>query len=297
VKQGRIEVATEFGGGLPPPLSRLIRDPLLHFLLIGALLFLVSLIWQRFHDPHRIIVDQETIGRIAGDYSRRFGAPPSSDQLQMATAGYVQDEALYREGIAEGIARDDEIVRRRVIQKMRFLIEDTATVPAPSEAELREFYSANRQRYLLPVQVSFHHLYFTTDGGDDHARQLAAAARAAIDRGEPGATERGDPFPDRSVFVDLSGDGIERVFGQSQFAAAIPTLPVGHWSQPMRSGFGWHLVYIDRRKPAVLQTFAAAKDRVASDLTDARQGGLNRRAMQSLVARYTVVMPPRSSAR
>jgi hypothetical protein len=267
------------------------RDPLLHFLVFGGLLFLAAWTWQRLHDPHRIVLDRFTLDRIAVEYRQRFGAPPQPDALRAALAGYVEDEVLYREGVAQGVDRDDEIVRRRIIQKMRFLEEDGSAIPAPSDAVLRAFYAANRARYVAPEQVSFHHLYFSTDGGDALAYRRAEAVRAAIARDEPGAADRGDPFPDRSVFTDLSREGVERVFGESPFTDAVLKLPAGVWSAPLRSGMGWHLVHVDRKTIPAAQPFDAVRAQVAADWSDAQQAERNDQKLKTLAARYTIVMP------
>src|SRR5262249_27343568 len=155
--------------------------------------------------------------------------------------------------------RDDEIVRRRVIQKMEFLADDASPLGQPSEGTLHAFYDAHPDRYRAPSRVSFHHLYFATDEGMDHATSRASAGLRALQRGAAASSVASDPFPDRAVFVNLSPGDIEGLFGRSQLAEALPALPTGIWSGPLRSGLGVHLVYVDGKAPGHAESFASVR--------------------------------------
>jgi peptidyl-prolyl cis-trans isomerase C len=277
-------------------LKTILHDPLLHFVLMGGLLFIAGWEWQRAHNPRRINVDPYTIDHIAVGYRQRFGAPPSPQALKLAVGEYVTDEVLYREGVAQGIDRDDEIVRRRIIQKMRFLQEDRTLPEQPSEAAIRAYYDAHRNHYVTAARASFSHIYFAQDSGEASARKRAAQARALLAGGKS-PTELGDPFPDRSVFSNLSEEDAERVFGKSAFSHALFELVPGQWSAPLASGFGIHLVRVDHRDPPSIAPFESVRAQVATDLSERLKDRANHTALQALQARYIVVLPKVAAAR
>lgn len=278
----------EPGGVRTWTLGRLLRDPLLHFLLLGGILFLAGLAWQRAHDPRRIIVDTFALERLAVEYRQRFGVSPSPQALRGVIDDYVAEEVLYREGLARGVDRDDEIIRRRVIQKMRFLEENRSVNPVPDDTVLRAYYARHRGHYAGAAGVSFSHIYFSADTGNALAR--AEQARASLERGG-GSEDLGDAFPDRSTFANLSETDAERVFGKSEFSHALFTLKPGTWSRPLTSGFGIHLVRIDRRFAPSVPPFDAIRSRVLADWTRDDQDARNQKALQALVKRYTIVFP------
>lgn len=264
------------------------RDPLLHFLLLGALIFVAAAAWRHAHDPRTIVVDRATVEQIAADYRRRFGDSPTQEALQVAVSRYVGDEALYREGMARGLDRDDELVRRRIVQKMEFLQDDAAPAAQPSEADLRLYYAEHMAQYTWPARVTFRHIYFSADHGEASARARAQDALARLAGGAPEAGV-GDAFFDRTSFTNLSEVDAERVFGQSALPPALLTSPVGVWTGPVASGYGVHLLRVDQRTPAQAQPFESVSGQVASDLRRDAQEARSRKAVADVVARYHVV--------
>jgi peptidyl-prolyl cis-trans isomerase C len=264
------------------------RDPLLHFLLLGVLIFVVAAAWRQVHDPRTIVVDRATVEQVAADYRRRFGDSPTPEALQAAVSRYVGDEALYREGMARGLDRDDELVRRRIIQKMEFLQDDAAPAAQPAEADLRRYYADHIAQYTWPARASFRHIYFSTGHGEASARARAEDALARLAGGAPEARV-GDAFFDRTSFTNLSQADAERVFGQSALPQALLTSPVGVWTGPVASGYGLHLLRVDQRTPAQTQSFESVSGQVASDFRRDAQEARSRKAVADVVARYHVV--------
>ncbi len=124
----------------------LLRQPLLQFLLVGGAVFAVGRGWDASPGNGNIVIAQPAIDQMISTYQGQFGVKPTSQQLQALIDRHVDDEVLYREGVALGVDRDDEIVRRRVVQKMRFLTEDRTMVGEPDEAALRAFHQAHQER-------------------------------------------------------------------------------------------------------------------------------------------------------
>ncbi len=287
IRTPSVPAGTSSGGWL----VRVASDPLLHFVLLGAILFLASMIWQRVHDPRRITIDAATLERIAQGYQQRFGTRPTSAALKLAVADHVADEVLYREGKTQAIDRDDEIIRRRIIQKMRFILEGSDQPAVPPEEDLRAFYQTWAARYALPTKMTFSHIYFRADDGEAPAFARAANTREAIADGKVQPAMAGDPFPDRSIFTNLTLADVERVFGASEFSRQLERLPVGAWSGPLKSGLGVHLVHIEARSAAHVAPFEAVRERVVSDLMDSAREARDKAAIDRLVARYEVELP------
>ncbi|MGH6908999.1 MAG: peptidyl-prolyl cis-trans isomerase [Phenylobacterium sp.] len=269
-------------------LGRLVHEPLLHFLVIGLLIFAGAQAWRGAHDARRIVVTPERTAELVTKYRLQFGAPPTTAQLEGLVEAYIQEEALYREGKAMGLDRDDEIVRRRISQKVEFLQQDRGLPAAPSDADLARYFEAHAATYATPIRTTFSHLYFSTDAvGEGPARTRAAHA---LDELKAGASDVGaDPFPDLNDYSNLAETEAVRLFGDSELAHRLPTAPVGQWSGPYRSGYGWHLVRVDARTPAARPALSDVRDQVREDYLHAAQGQANAQALARLKARYTVV--------
>jgi parvulin-like peptidyl-prolyl isomerase len=276
--------------GLLSRLSQILREPLLHFFIVGLLFFVGANLYRAETDPHRIVVSADEVRKLALGYSLQFGALPSAAILNQLIERHIDDETLAREARARGLDQDDEIVRRRLIQKMTFLEQDLRAPAEPSEAQVEAFYKSNASRYEIPSRVTFSHIYFSPDrGGDEAARARAIRVLATLDNARVRAPELGDNFPDLYDYSALGEEQVQRLFGHSQFSTAIFAMPVGRWSGPFRSGFGWHLVYVTSKSAPRLPPLATIRATVRSDYLDSVRAADNRKAFDQLKAEYTVV--------
>jgi hypothetical protein len=195
-----------------------------------------------------------------------------------------------REGLALGLDKNDEIVRRRIAQKFDFLQQDQAAPREPSEAQLRGWYDSHKARFTEPARRSFEQRFYSPDQrGDAAAKALAASAAKAF--GSWQAATSGDSFPGPGTVVALAGDEVERVFGGTGFGAAVFAAPVGQWSQPLRSGFGWHVIRVTEARPAHPRSLEEACDDVRRDWIEADRQARNDAVWQALRTRYTVTLP------
>jgi hypothetical protein len=287
-------LGTRPGGGFT---ARLLREPLLHFALAGGLLFLAARLHASAVDQHRIVVDPARVAKIEETYRLQYGSPPSPDERETLVRAWIESEALYREGVARGVDRDDEIIRRRVIQKMQFLTQDLAAPAEPSAAELRAYYQSHQARYRTAPRVSFSHIFFSPDGrGDAGARAAAIQALAALTPDVVRAPGRGDPFSDRYDYARMNAADATRLFGDAPMARALFSAPLGAWSGPYRSGYGWHLVRVGARTASDLPPFETVAARVRDDAMADARAGADARALAALEASYTVVRADRKPA-
>ena len=270
--------------------ARVGREPLFQFIAIGGLLWAGFAYWSASDARYTIHVGAVERERAALNYLRQYGQPPTAEQLRALLDRYVREEIFVREGRALRLDEDDEIVRRRIVQKYEFLQTDLAVADVPTPEALQKWFQLHQQLYLTPRRISFSQVYFSVDrDGDEGAKARTVAALRALRT--PHATRGaglGDIFPGPAEVTALAPDEIERVFGSSQLSDQVFKLPLAQWSGPYRSGYGWHLVYVTSTMPASLPPFAQVRERVLADYQDYRRRLLNARAFESLRARYTV---------
>jgi hypothetical protein len=267
---------------------------LLHFLLLGALIFSVHASLTRSRPGVAVIeVTPERIEALRAQRLALYGAAPSEAQTRAAIEDYLQEEILYREALALGLDRDDTIVRRRLAQKMHFLIEDTARAEAPpSDNELTRYREAHRARYVEPVRITFEQVYFSQERRGALAITDARNALRELNASNaaPGMTARsGDPSMLAEEYARRSESEISDLYGGG-FAEAVLALAPGAWHGPIVSSYGVHLVRVTERQESVAQDWTQARAAVLVDYQRDRHDQLNREAFARLRQRYRVVV-------
>lgn len=280
-----------------PSLKRWLREPLLHFLLLGLVLFAVYGYMQRgrggVESSRQIAVSLDELQQMDAYFESQWHRQPTPAEFQAMVEDRVREEVLYREALAMGLDKDDTIVKRRMAQKMQFLAEDVATAHEPSTAELKAWFEKNSDKFALPGRYSFRHLYFSPDKRGKNAQQDAAKALAKIS-GQPEDSALGASLADQFMFQDYYGDqateAIAKEFGP-QFAVAIAKLKPGSWQGPVESGYGWHLVFVG----TVISGRVPAFEEVEPDVKTAWLGEQKReawqKAYQDMRAKYNVLLP------
>lgn len=264
-----------------------LTQPLLHFIVAGAAIFIASEVVEHQTTRYRIVFGPEHIARISATYEQQYGAPPTAAQLDTLKNNWLREEVLYREALALGLDQGDEIVRRRLVQKFEFLQQDLQALQPPTQEELQAFYAANAPLYVEPAQRGFRHVYFSPDrGGDAVARGRAEAALAQLATGRDVA---GDNFSGPTSIAAIDQQGVVRVFGGRGFAANLFAAPLDVWSGPFRSGLGWHLTLVQAESPPVQPAFADIAARLQDDWVAARRSDANAAAFASVKDRYAVV--------
>ena len=269
--------------------TRLLREPLLHFLLAGALLFAIfgrvgsSDARQGDRD---ILVTSGDVQRLAVAFTRTWNRPPDQTELQAQIQDYIREEVLYRTAVGMGLDRDDVIVRRRLRQKMEFLFEDT--IPPPQETELRTYFQQHPEKFRDPARVSFRQVFVSQRRGDT-AEADARAILAALVTGEAGAEEAGDPFPLGEGFGLMPVDQVATQFGDD-FAHSIMDVPTGRWAGSLRSAFGLHLVLVTALQPATLAPFEQARPAVEREWLAEHRAAAVAAQYQALLGRYKVTV-------
>jgi len=276
----------------------LLGEPLVHFFAAGAILF--GAYWLFNEEPEAAVGGQQIeisandIRQMAVAWLAQGRSPLTRDQLQSLIDQKISEEVLFREGMSLGLDRNDEIIKRRVAQKMDFLAADVASMQEPEKAELVEWFSKNADRFALPPRASFRHLYFSPDKRGPAARGDAETALQSIAGKRADAPEvaaLADPFILRAYYRDSTPDQLLKEFGPA-FAAELFKLDPGGWRGPIQSGYGWHLVWIDAMEPGRIPAFEEVEADVRAAWHDTRYQEVKRAALDEMRSRYTVVVVP-----
>ena len=272
----------------------LLREPLLHFLLIGMLLFLLyGKVAPPSADGNRITVNRTVIAALASQFQATWSRPPTPVELNGLVDSYVRDEVLFREGTALGLLKDDPVIKRRVRQKLEVLIEEEGKSATPSDAELTAYLSRNAAEFRMPPVLSFQQVLFDPASYGDLLESALTASMAALNSGAT-AESQGKPSMLPSHVEKLPLDLVIREFGDD-FGNALESAPVGQWIGPIRSGFGVHLVRISERTPGYAPALDEARKAVTREWeNDQREAALANNYAR-LLKEYSVVIEGESA--
>jgi peptidyl-prolyl cis-trans isomerase C len=273
-------------------MKKLLKEPLLHFLILGGLIFALNT-WRDAARPAKIEsthieVTAAVIERLRAGYERQFGQAPDETELRRLVSAHIREEVLCREALALGLDRDDTIVRRRLAQKMEFLTDDLLDVADPDDATLQKFLTQNWGRYAKPARVSFQQVYFSRE---KRGMDAETAARDALNALEKGASEEamGDAFLHGFEFAEREHDELIALFGP-EFAKGLAAEPVGRWRGPVPSSYGVHLVYILERRAPQPVALGEVRAELIRDFNEERRRTANREVFEKLRERYQVAV-------
>ena len=222
------------------------RSPLVVFLLLGVAVFVVDR-WLDDAGAGRVVtVTEEQLGAIHERWAAQWGRPPTGRELEGLIDEAVREEILYREARRRGLDRGDAIIRRRLAQKMTFLLEDSAEAPstrAAAAGDIETYYADHAERYREPRRTTFRHVFLSTERREDAGGDAAALLREVRDGTGDGWRQLGDPFMLLREYADRTDQEIAELFGGA-FAAALPALAAGAWQGPLESAHGVHLVLV-----------------------------------------------------
>ena len=268
----------------------LLKDPLVHFLLIGAALFAL-LRWQSDggrENPQEILITAEQVTQLRQATAVLQGREPTRAELEQLVEPAIREEVYYREALALGLDVEDDEVRRRLVEKMQYLTEDLVDPEPASEEELRAFFDAAPERFLIPELVIFDQVFFSpSTRGDALAGDVEEALAALRDGAEP--ADVGDRTPLQERFEDAPRERVAVLFGEDM-TNAVFTLPPGDWSGPYQSDFGAHLVRVISRSVARQPTFDQVREQAREAFAADRRRTANERAYAEMRARYDVVV-------
>ena len=270
-------------------MKQFFREPLVHFILLGALLFAGHSLWQHHiaKADYTITVSPEEMERQATIFAGENRRQPTDEDLQALLFAYVEEQALMREAQRLGLGNDDTIIRRRLAQKMRFLIEDVDIPKQPDEAALTAWFKENIHDFVKPQTRSFSHIYFSPEKHGNTLDQSIQAVQTKL--GTTDWESLGDPFMLKRDFTRLTTIDVSRLFG-ADFAAGVFNAKTEGWQGPIDSAFGRHLVRIDGTTPKITPELDDVRPEVIRAWQDETQRAANTERLKKLIQKYKVVV-------
>lgn len=275
-------------------LSGLVREPLLHFLIAGALVFAVyeksNPAQQSAETAAQIVLSKDDVFQMTKRMLAE-GTIPTKQQLNALIEQRVNEEILFREALALGLHRNDDVVRRRVAGKMHFLLGDMTGLKEPDTSELKALFDKDPTYFSIPPRVSFRQIIFPADKPGARGRAMAALEKITSTSPVAAAQSSGATACDfEGSFTERTTEEIAKEDGPD-FAKAVERLSAGTWQGPVWSERGWNLVFVRSLEPSRIPAFEEAQPRVRSAWLDDRQREIKRTALESMRKHYTVTAP------
>lgn len=266
-----------------------LKEPLVQFIVLGALLFVGNALWERHvqKSDYTIAIQPGEMERQAAIFASENRRQTTDEDLRALLFAHVEEEVLLREAQRLGLGEDDTIIRRRLAQKMRFMIENTSETAAATEVQLREWFDQNQARFTRPERRSFSHIYLSPE---KHGEQLQANAQAILSRViDENWESLGDPFMLNRAYELIEKTSIERLMGV-HFATSLFEIKGSDWHGPVESAFGLHVIKVTDVKPETVPSFDTIRDQVEAEWRDTTRRAANTQRLRDLIKKYKVVV-------
>lgn len=274
-------------------LKALAREPLVHFLILGAALFLLDAWLRPMSVPAargEIVVTDARVRNLASNFARTWQRPPTKEELDGLVESFVREEVMVREALALGLDRDDAIIRRRLQQKVEFVSEEAAALAMPTDDVLKAYLAAHADSFRTEPRASFAQVYL--DPGK-HGAVLEAEAKRLLDTlNRPDGVANFASLGDRLALLDQRYEAmpqaeIARLFG-TKFAETLVRQPAGQWVGPIASGYGVHLVRIDALQPGGMPSLDEVRPLVEREWANQKRQELGKAFYEQLRSKYEI---------
>lgn len=266
-------------GGSQAGAPRWLREPLLHFVVLGALLFAADhVLSSRADDPNTIVLGPEVDREARDTFQAARGREPTADELKALRQVWLDNEVLYREGLALQVDRGDPAIRDRVIFKALSIVDAGTKRPPLDDAVLRAWFEKHRARYDEPVRYDFQEAVLAGDGSEAAVRAFVAQ----LNGGLPGDARAG-----LRVYKGRPHANLVQSFGD-EFARTLEALPPGTW-QALRTREGWRAMRLDAVTPGRPAVFEALRPTLIQDWNDAVMAEQRTDAVRQLARKYRIV--------
>lgn len=272
-------------------LRKIVSEPLLQFLFLGTAVFSLYFVMDRSPpaaDKHLIEIGNGQLAQMFDTFSKTWQRPPTEVEFKGLIDSYVKEEIFYREGQTMGLDQDDTVVRRRMQQKMEFLLEPSAEQLTPAPGELEAYLNAHADEYRLPPQLAFRQVFFRSDRPEDQG-ELAATDALILLKADPASniSTMGDStlLPERTDLT--TPETIATIFDE-RFAKELQSVPIRQWSGPIRSQYGIHLVFVENAVTSRAPLLKDVKSAVQLDWESARRREISDSRYTEMKKQYDV---------
>ncbi len=268
--------------------KKLIHEPLIHFLFISICFFFIyDLLNPQTADESKIItISQNRVDLLTQGFVKTWTRKPTSQELAKMIDGYALNEIYSREAIALGLGENDEVIRRRLRQKMEFILQDMSALQQPSADDLAQFFHQNSTNYQAEASYSFEQKYITTNRSNQQLKQLIAKQKQRISSGQ---NPQGDTSLMATEFSDVSAYQINRQFGKN-FNKELDKVDLNQWIGPIKSGLGLHFIKVSQRIAGEISPLSQIKEKVIEDWQHQQSIDFTNNYQQELLAQYQVIV-------
>jgi hypothetical protein len=275
-------------------MKKLLKEPLVHFLIIGALMFVISDIIEKDYvsEDYRIEITKQNVESMFKRWVEQLKRMPTQEEFDAYLENYLKEEILYREAKTMGLDKDDIIIKRRLVQKLEFLTNDLINISPPNLEEVKKYYEENPDEFTLPGKVDFIHIFFSIDASSlDEVKEKAEVIKKNLNQKSEipkNYFKLGDPFLLPYEFNDMPMDNVTRNFGQSEFSDNLYNLSVGKWDGPFLSTYGVHLVYVLKKQLSTMLDFIEVKENIKLEIAEKRNRKAYKDFLSELKKKYNI---------
>ena len=265
--------------------KRILQEPLLHFAVVGSLLFFYLSNNDGTTKPE-VVISEGKINQLTAQFSKTRQRPPSAEELQALIDNQIREDLAFKHGSEMGLVEDDSIIKRRVQQKLEFMLNDSIASIEPNREELQAYLDTHQEKFTIPPVYSFKHIYINPEKHEDTNAFIAELQRENLD---DVFQDRGDTIMLESEYADMSSAQIARLFGL-KFTENLDGVILNKWQGPVKSGYGLHLVLIDTKTVAHVATLAEMESEIKRDYRIAAQKKAIDAFYKELQKEYTVTV-------
>ncbi len=266
-------------------LKKILQEPLLHFLIVGGLLFFYLSTNDDLTKPE-IIISEGKIKQLTAQFTKTRQRSPTEDEIKALIDNQVREDLAFNHGTQMGLVENDTIIKRRVQQKIEFMLNDSIAGIEPSNEELQTYLDAHKEKYTISPVYSFKHVYINPEKHKDINGFITSLKAQELD---VGYVNLGDSIMLDNVYENISTAQIARLYGL-KFAKSLDDIDVGTWQGPVKSGYGLHLVKIDKKSPGRIGTLAELSSEIKRDFRiDTQKKAINN-FYETLESQYTVII-------
>jgi len=269
-------------------LGRFFKEPLIHFLILGAAIFAIYYSLQEEQAavaPNEVTVSPQLVERMAAQYQATWRRSPTVAEVQSLIDSYVNEEIMVREAKALSLDVGDTVIRQRLQQKMQFIAKSAAAAIQPTDEELQRFFTDNLGRYARAGAIAFEQVFLGTSPTGADVAQIREALAAGED---PASLGEATLLP--AQFAPMGPQKLNGLLGPGVFEAlSVPD--TGVWAGPIRSGYGLHLVRVLEHAPATVPEFDTIRQQIAADWGADIEAKLAEKQMQMVREIYSIERP------
>lgn len=269
-------------------MKRLFKEPLFHFILIGAAFFLLySWVGETDNGKSQIRIDESDLEEIVSKFEMQWKRMPNEEELISIVEKRIEQEVFYQEALKMNLDHNDEIIKRRLSQKMQFLSNDISGLVEPTDDQLQEYYRDHEDKYLSEAYYTLYQVYFSPDSRDNWRADAETAVQLMNRVSIEEALKMGDPISLPQTFNETSAFHISRQMGDA-FLTEISQLETGKWIGPVNSGYGVHVVFISAKQNAEPAPFESVREKVSDDYSFEKQAEVKSAIFREFEKKYQI---------